>query len=246
MMSVATERSAQSWTIVLDRADKMNALSAEVVESLIATVDEAIAARMAVLVFKGNGRNFSAGFDFGDLDAQSEADLLQRFIRIEMLLQRVACAPCHTVGFAHGRNFGAGVDLFAACRTRIAAPGATFRLPGLGFGIQLGTRRFASIVGHDVACAILGGLETFDAGRANAIGFVECIAAPDEWPAIVAGAESAATRLPAASRALLHRALNDGAHDADLADLVRSAAAPGLKDRIRSYLAAQGGSRTPT
>ena len=38
---------------------------------------------------------------------------------------------------------------------------------------------------------------------------------------------------------MLYRAFDSDAHDADLADLVHSAATPGLKDRIRRYLAAQ-------
>src|SRR4051812_5393146 len=119
---ITVERAESRWTIALNRPDKMNALSATMVEGLIAATDEALAAQAPVIVFKGYGRNFSAGFDFGDLQRQSEADLLQRFTRIEMLLQRVASAPSLTVAFAHGRNFGAGVDLIAACSRRIAAP----------------------------------------------------------------------------------------------------------------------------
>ncbi|MCR2153265.1 hypothetical protein NSX49_23710, partial [Salmonella enterica] len=76
-----------------------------------------------------------------ELDAQSEGDLLLRFVRIETLLQRVAASPCLTVGLAHGRNFGAGVDLFGACKWRVSAPDASFRMPGLKFGLVLGTRR---------------------------------------------------------------------------------------------------------
>ena len=70
----------------------------------------------------GRGPQFQRGFDFGDWESQSEGDLLLRFVRIEMLLQRVAATPCLTVALAHGRNFGAGVDLFGACKWRLAAP----------------------------------------------------------------------------------------------------------------------------
>ena len=40
-----------------------------------------------LLVLRGNGKNLSAGFDFGGVEAQSEGDLLLRFVRIEQLLQ---------------------------------------------------------------------------------------------------------------------------------------------------------------
>jgi enoyl-CoA hydratase/carnithine racemase len=242
--TVSVRREDGCWSVVLDRAGKANALSASMVEALIAAVEEAHAARVPVLAFEGSGRNLSAGFDFGDYESQSEGDLVLRFVRIESLLQSIARSPCLTVAFAHGRNFGAGVDLFAACRWRIAAPEATFRMPGLAFGLVLGTRRFASIVGRETAREILESLDTFDAGRAQATGFVRRIAPREEWPAVLQEAVARARTLPAESRAALYRALDAAAHDADLADLVRSASAPGLKARIARYLAEQRAART--
>ena len=163
--------------------DKMNALSAGLVEALIAAVDQAQAEQARAIVFQGEGRNFSAGFDFGDWESHSEGDLLLRFVRIEMLLQRVAATPCLTVALAHGRNFGAGVDLFGACKWRLATPDASFRMPGLKFGLVLGTRRFAALVGAERARTILEQAATFDAESALRDGFVSRLAARDEWPA---------------------------------------------------------------
>ncbi|HET9652792.1 MAG TPA: enoyl-CoA hydratase/isomerase family protein [Usitatibacter sp.] len=236
---LAIEREADCWTLVLDRPDKANALSAELVEALIAGVARAESAGASVLVFRGNGRNLSAGFDFSGYEAQSEGDLVLRFVRIETLLQSIARSPCLTVGFAHGRNFGAGVDLFAACRWRIASPDAAFRMPGLGFGLVLGTRRFASIVGRENARSVLETLATFDAQRAAAMGFATRIAGTDEWPAAMQEARETAALLTPEARARLYGAVRGDTDDADLADLVRSASAPGLKERIRQYLAAQ-------
>jgi len=236
---IAVRRDAACWTVALDRPEKANALSAPMVEALIAALAEAEAARVPVVAFRGEGRNLSAGFDFTAHESESEGDLLHRFVRIESLLQAIARSPCLTMAFAHGRNFGAGVDLFAACRWRIAAPGSTFRMPGLAFGLVLGTRRFAAIVGRDAAREILESAATFDAERAHALGFARRVAAEEAWPAIVGEACAAARVLPEASRAALYRALDGGSDDADLADLVRSAASPGLKARIAAYLAAQ-------
>ncbi len=147
MNALRIERDGPLWTLVLDRADKANALSEDLVEALLAALSDAERAAAAVVVLRGEGRNFSAGFDFGGYEDASEGDLLRRFVRIEQLLQALARSPCLTVGLAHGRNFGAGVDLFAACRWRVATAEATFRMPGLAFGVVLGTRRFAALVG---------------------------------------------------------------------------------------------------
>ena len=182
--ALQVERRGAAQVLTLARPDKMNALSAELVEALIAAVDAAPAQGAEVIVLRGAGRNFSAGFDFGELEAQSEGDLLLRFVRIETLLQRVAASPCLTVGLAHGRNFGAGVDLFGACKWRVSAPDASFRMPGLKFGLVLGTRRFAALVGAERARAILEQASTFGAAEAYRDGFVSHVTAPEAWPEI--------------------------------------------------------------
>lgn len=237
--ALRVERRGAAQVLTLTRPEKMNALSAELVEALIAAVDAAPAQGAEVIVLRGEGRNFSAGFDFGDWEAQSEGDLLLRFVRIETLLQRVAASPCLTVGLAHGRNFGAGVDLFGACKWRVAAPDAAFRMPGLKFGLVLGTRRFAALVGAERARAILEQASVFDAGQAHRDGFVSHLAAPDSWPDLERQAAQAAGALTGAARAQLYAALSAEQPDIDLARLVRSAAEPGLKARVAAYLQAR-------
>jgi enoyl-CoA hydratase len=240
MSELQVARDGDCWRLTLARPEKANALSASLVEALTDAVAEAHAAQAAVIAFQGEGRNFSAGFDFSGYEGLSEEALVERFVRVETLLQAVAASSALTVAFAHGRNFGAGVDLFAACRWRIAAPGAAFRMPGLAFGLVLGTRRFAAIVGPARAHDILSSLATFDADAALAMGFTRATVAAESWPAVVEEAQRTAALLPAPSRRLLQEALEvgDGARDMEL--LRRSASAPGLRERIAAYLARRG------
>ncbi len=223
-------------TLTLARADKMNALSAALVEQLIDAVDAAHARGSAVIVLRGEGRNFSAGFDFGGYQDHSEGDLLLRFVRIETLLQKLAASPALTLALAHGKNFGAGVDLFGACMLRVASESSTFRMPGLKFGLVLGTRRFAAQVGAQAAREVLTQTQTFGAAAAQQMGFVTRIAEPDQWQAQIDEAAAHATALGAAARAQLYGVLAPASGDADLASLVRSAAEPGIKQRIAAYL----------
>lgn len=234
------ERAGGIWTFTLDAPERRNALSAPLVDALLAGVAEAHGGGAQVLVFQGAGRNFSAGFDFTDVQAQSEGDLLLRFVRIEQLLQAVAGSPCVTLAYAHGKNFGAGVDLVAACRLRIASADATFRMPGLQFGLVLGTRRFGAVVGQATARRILEGGETFGTDDGLKNGFITQVAAPGPDGAdraAVATAEALAARLDVESRTALYRALSSDRHHDDMAALVQSAARPGLKERIARYLA---------
>ena len=239
MSVLRIDKQGARHVLTLTRADKMNALSAELVDALIAALDEAEAQGAKLIVLKGEGKNFSAGFDFGDWQSQSEGDLLLRFVRIETLLQRLAASPCLTVALEHGRNFGAGVDVFGACKWRISAPDATFRMPGLKFGLVLGTRRFAALVGAERARVVLEQAATFNAEEALRDGFATRLAVAQEWPDIEQQAWDTAQALTDASRIQLYAALSQETPDADLARLVRSAAAPGLKNRVAAYLEAR-------
>jgi len=225
--------------LTLNRPDKANALSAALVEALLAAVDAAHADGTRLLVLDGAGKHFCAGFDFAGCEESSEGDLVLRFIRIETLLQRVHHAPFATLALAHGRVFGAGADLVAVCGRRAAAPGTTFRMPGLQFGLVLGTRRLAACVGATTARTWLETSATFDADAALHAGFLTHSVEREHWPETIAeAAEAAGTLSPAAATQLYARTCAD-TRDADMATLVASAAVPGLKDRIRRYRAAQ-------
>jgi len=237
---VTVERRGAAAVATLDRADKMNALSAALVDELLAVVDACARDGTRLLVLRGNGRNFSAGFDMAGHDAQTEGDLLLRFVRIEQLLQAVRHAPFDTMALAHGRNFGAGVDLIAACARRVAEPGATFRMPGLKFGLVLGSRLFAQRVGGERARQVLEVSQTFTATDAQAWGFLTAVAPQERWDAMIEEAAAAVAQLPPASAARLYAVTTPDTRDADLAELVRSAARPGIKQRITEYLAQKG------
>jgi enoyl-CoA hydratase/carnithine racemase len=110
-------------------------------------------------------------------------------------------------------------------------------MPGLKFGLVLGTRRFAAIVGTHEARRLLETAATFEADHAFHIGFVERVSAPEQWQEIIADATARAAVLTACARKQLYAALHGGHEDADLAALARSAAEPGIGKRIAAYLA---------
>ncbi|NYT64697.1 enoyl-CoA hydratase/isomerase family protein [Alcaligenaceae bacterium] len=233
------ERHEQYWLLRLNRPEKMNALSADLVEALLCQIDAAEKADIPMLVFQGEGRNFSAGFDFTDLETDTEGDLLLRFVRIETLLQKIAYTRCLTVALVHGANFGAGVDIIASCKRRVAAPGSRFRMPGLKFGLALGTGRLAQLLGTEVARDLLQTTRMFSADDALENGFVHQLADAAGWADIIRSQVEVATSLTTSSRAALYELTLQGAQpDRDMAALVTSASNPGLKERIRAFRAA--------
>jgi enoyl-CoA hydratase len=232
------ERTEGVAVLHLNRPDRLNALNAALVDALIDAVEAAIAAGAQLIVFRGAGKGFSAGFDVDGIDAMSSGDLALRFLRIEMLLQLVRHAPIATLALVHGSCFGAAADLVAACCWRVAAPGARFRMPGLKFGVVLGTRRLAQLVGTDTARALLESSRIFEHEEALAIGFLTSSAPQETWVHLIDKFAAVATALPPdAQTALLACTIAD-TRDADLAALARSVAHPLLKERIAAYVAA--------
>jgi len=221
--------------LTLNRPQKANALSASLVEALLDAVEYAGSDGTRLLILDSAGDHFSAGFDFSAYLEQSEGDLALRFIRIETLLQQLYHSPFETMVLAHGKIFGAGADLVASCGVRVAAPGTTFRMPGLRFGVVLGTRRLACRIGADQARAILSASRTFDSDEALKLNFVTRLAAPQEWPALIAATRASCDLLSPAAAAALHRQPTDDSRAEDMAALVRSVSAPGLKERIRLF-----------
>lgn len=225
MLIVARE--AGVATLTLDRPERGNALGPALVEALIAEVTRAVQdGAVHTLVLRGAGKHFCTGLDLSGLENLSDGDLLLRLVRIEALLAMLWHAPLRSVAVAQGRAWGAGADLFAVCEHRVAAPDTVFRFPGAQFGIVLGTRRLAERIGVDAARRLVLEGGELDAAQAHAAGLVGWVGSlPALAEPLVPGPTAQAIR--AASRADLR--------DADLAALVRSAAVPGLAQRISHY-----------
>lgn len=236
--------------VVLQRADKGNALSAALVEELAQAVEAARQAQVRLFVLSGEGRHFCTGFDLSALDNETDDSLLARFTRVELLLQALHAAPFTTLAIAHGRTMGAGADIFCACAERWTVGDTTFAFPGAAFGLVLGTARLADIVGATRTREwIESGMQIGD-GVAFEAGLVTrrlATEAPDALDEALAQLAARSRRLDAPTQRGIHEAIDAAGHrprgdagDAqDLMRLVRSAARAGLRDRIAAYRAAQ-------
>lgn len=228
--------------LTLDRPERGNALSASLVAALADAVQACHHDGTRLLVFAGNGPHFCTGFDLGDLDSESDDSLLARFIHVELLLQAVHAAPFSTVALMRGRAMGAGADLAAACEQRWMEAGSSIAFPGAAFGLVLGSARLAGLVGTTRAREWIAGGAMIDAESAAAAGFAVLVAQEDRAAALAALA-ARAHRLDRSTHVAIQAATLDGhgalalAQASQLADLVRSAARPGLKARIASYRA---------
>jgi len=234
--------------LLLDRPGQGNALSPALVEAIDATVAECAARGAALLVIEGAGRHTCTGFDLSGLEHATDDSLLARFVRIELMLQRLARAPFPTLAVARGRTVGAGADLFTACTHRVMAADATLAFPGArGFGLVLGSRRLAARVGAERALDWAGSARTIGAPEALASGLAtQVLEAGHTLEAAIAAARAPAPQpaVPGLAAAIAGDAGHDDARD--LAALVHSAARPGLRDLVVAYVERQARARAAT
>lgn len=121
---IRVEDRAGARLLVLDRADKANALTQDMLAALDAAVAQAAADGVAVLVLTGAGRVFSAG---ADLEGMAQG--LGHAPEWEVLSRRIATYPGLTIAALNGTLAGGAFSMALACDLRVAVPGAEFFYP---------------------------------------------------------------------------------------------------------------------
>lgn len=184
-------------TMLLDRPDRLNALSRVLLEEIVDACRWLDATtEIKAVVVRGAGRAFSAGFDLGDFQQLDEdvnprdsADLGR--VAAEAL---TAVRPL-TVAAVHGHCVGGGLVLAAACDLRIAADDARFSIPEVDLGIPLawgGIPRLVRELGPAITKELVLTCRPFDADEARALRFLNRVVRADE---LVAAAEALAAEL---------------------------------------------------
>lgn len=221
----------------LDRPERGNALSIQLVDRLSNALQHACAdPDVDTFALRGAGKHFCTGFDLSGLESETDASLLERFVRIELLLDALWRAPIRTVAIGHGKITGAGADLFVACDHRLMGRDAEIRFPGVRFGLVLGTGRLAERVGTDRAFAWTSEGATVDSTMAVSSRLATALLDADvDFGATAAWTAIGRICVDAETLSSLRKATRDATSDRDLAALVRSAARPGLKARIAAY-----------
>lgn len=224
-------------TVVLQHTAKLNVFGDELVEHLHQALDRADSELVKHIVFRAEGRGFSGGLDLGKVGSESDGDILMRLVRIEQLLQKVRHATATTHAMVHGACYGAAADLVLACRFRVATPDARFSMPGLRFGIVLGTRRLRDTIGESAANRLLDRSTPFDSQEALEAGFLTDVAVQNEWQDIID--RDVLSRAGFSREALSRRdsRLVPDTRASDMMALVESVVSSSIRNRIIEYLA---------
>jgi enoyl-CoA hydratase/carnithine racemase len=126
--------------VTLNRPDKRNALSLELMEELIAALRALGAnADVRVIVVEGAGSAFSAGHDLGEMVGRDVAFYQRLFDVCTELMETIHRVPQPVIARVHGVATAAGCQLVAACDLAVAAEDARFATPGVKIGLFCST-----------------------------------------------------------------------------------------------------------
>lgn len=179
-------------TLVIDRPEKRNALSIEVIESLthrfhaLASTREA---RCIVLTGAGN-KAFAAGADLTELDgALKTPESAQQYDRfVTALYDAIEACPCPVVARLNGHAVGGGLLLALACDLRVAVSGAKLGVPSGRVGLMLSPREYellARAVGNSNAKLLVYAGRVLDTAQGLDWGMVNEVCGEAELDAVV-------------------------------------------------------------
>jgi len=178
-------------TLTLNRGDRYNALSRDMIAALQAEVDRiADDSSVRVVVIAGAGRGFCAGHDLKELRAHADLAWQQAmFDDCSRLMLALTRMPQPVIARVHGIATAAGCQLVSMCDLAVASESAKFALPGVNVGVFCSTPAVAVVrnIARKRTMEMLLTGEWIDAAPALAWGLVNRVVPDDELDAAIAG-----------------------------------------------------------
>jgi 2-(1,2-epoxy-1,2-dihydrophenyl)acetyl-CoA isomerase len=229
----AEQRGPIRW-IVLDRAEKRNAMTSAMGARLGEMLDDAATDDATrVVVITGSGSSFCSGLDRGEI-AQGMAE------KSEFPVETLVPFPKPTIACINGTAFGGGATMAMACDLRVAASGATitFGLGRVGLTPEWGSSYLLwRQVGWSRALDLFLTGRTVDADEALRLGLVDRLAGDTALVDTTQALGEQIASLPEGTAEAIKQVLRRGL-DADFPG-ARDAERQTLADRVRALRAAR-------
>jgi methylglutaconyl-CoA hydratase len=235
-------------TITLNRPEKRNAISYDLIEELLHAIDEVANSPALVLILTGSGKAFCSGMDLDNLKAllgRTPGQSLQDSETMARLFRSLYDFPKPTIAAVNGAAIAGGCGLATLCDFTLAVPEAKFGYTEvrIGFVPAIVSTFLLRQVGEKHARDLLLTGRIIAADEAYRIGLINEIVAPEK---LLDRAHELATRLTENSPASLQytkRLLSDQAGkelDSQIKSAVRENAAiratPDFREGISSFL----------
>lgn len=194
---VLVRRDPPAARVTLDRPEKRNALSLELMRELLAVLRELGADEdVHAVVIEGAGPAFSAGHDLSEMIGRDLAFYRELFDVCTELMLAIHRLPQPVIARVHGIATAAGCQLVAACDLAVAAEEARFATPGVRIGLFCSTPMvpISRAVGRKRALELLLTGEPIDALTALDWGLVNRVVPAAELDTAVATLVAQVTR----------------------------------------------------
>ncbi|HTS64255.1 MAG TPA: enoyl-CoA hydratase [Candidatus Acidoferrales bacterium] len=172
--------------VTLNRPEKRNALSLELMLELIAALDEIGRGRDArAVILAAAGKVFCSGHDLGQMTGRDINEYRRIFDVCSDLMMKIQAIPQPVIAEVQGIATAAGCQLVAACDLAVASESAAFATPGVKIGLFCTTPMVAltRAIGRKRALQMLLTGEMVEARTAADWGLVNSVVSADELPA---------------------------------------------------------------
>lgn len=178
--TLIVQKEREVVTVILNRPEKLNAMTHELLVELGTAMDEVNAMGDArVVIIRGQGRAFSSGTDLQSLTTggidRGRPGFRYHITRMQETFNRMERLEKPVIAQIHGYALGAAMELVLACDFRICSFDCKFSLPEVRYGILPdlgGCQRLSRVVGLAKAKELVMLARTIDGAEAERIGLV--------------------------------------------------------------------------
>jgi enoyl-CoA hydratase/carnithine racemase len=133
---IRSEREGSLAVVTLNRPERRNAMSLDLMRELIVCLDEiAQTTEIRAVILAAAGKVFSSGHDLNELVGGTIADYRRIFDVCSQLMLKIQAIPQPVIAQVQGVATAAGCQLVATCDLAIASEEAAFATPGVKIGL---------------------------------------------------------------------------------------------------------------
>jgi enoyl-CoA hydratase/carnithine racemase len=198
-MNITIAREGNIAILTLNRPERRNALSLELMRDLLACLDTIGRDReVRAVILEAAGKVFCSGHDLSEMTGRDIVDYREIFDVCSELMQKLQAIPQPVIAAVQGIATAAGCQLVASCDLAVAAEEAAFATPGVKIGLFCTTPMVAltRAIGRKRALQMLLTGELVDARTAADWGLINQVVPGDE---LGAAARAMAERIAGAS-----------------------------------------------
>ena len=242
---LAVERSNHVATVLMERPEKLNAMTPSFWRDLREVLDllTADGETRAVVITGAGEKAFSAGGDIvGFTELKTIEDMRSYQIDAMSAFAHVERCPLMVISAVNGLAFGGGCELVLASDIVIASETATFALPEAALGLVpgFGALRSPDVIGRQMTKFLIATGDVIDARRALEIGIVQLVVAKHE---LLTQARALAVRIAARSplalsvaKRMVNRTIDHASQDYSVDEITKLQASEDRAEGIEAFL----------